>query len=121
MQLQKLQEESAHLERFFSLYCSQNHTCQEKRSFRIMHEEIPYLFEASLCEECAELLGYALERLSACPHDPKPRCRTCQEPCYDKKEWKALAKVMRYAALRVELGKLRDFVLRPFTPKKRQN
>jgi hypothetical protein len=121
MQRAKLQEESAHLERFFSLYCAHNHTCQEVRSFCIMHEERGYVFEAKVCSACGELLEYALQKLAACPHDPKPRCRTCQEPCYEKKEWKALAKVMRYGALRVEFDKVRDFVLRPFTLKKRQN
>jgi len=73
------------------------------------YKERDYSFEIQLCNECAKLMHYSLERLMACPHDEKPKCRTCTKPCYAKKEWKMVASVMRYSGTKTKIKQLKDF------------
>lgn len=66
----------------------------------------------SLCPDCLELLLYALARLQHCPHDPKPRCRFCKAPCYEKSKFKDMAKMMRYSGVKLGLSKLKGAILK---------
>ena len=61
-----------------------------------------------LCAECRELFLYAHERLQACPHEEKPRCRVCKNPCYERTYWKKMAKMMRYSGMRLGFLKLKE-------------
>lgn len=55
-----------------------------------------------LCQECAELLDYACERLSHCPHgQSKPSCRKCRIHCYTAKRREQITCVMRYVGPRM--------------------
>ena len=114
MQVEKFQKELDDLERFFSLYCKENHQNLILRSYDLNYNEKRYKSEIYLCDTCHELLTYSHKKLMACPHEPKPKCRTCKAPCYDKKEWKELAKVMRYGAIKLQLGRFAKFIMRPF-------
>ena len=64
--------------------------------------------ELNLCEECHSLISYSFDRLKGCPHEIKPRCRQCPNPCYEKQEWKSLAKIMRYSGIRLGLSKIKN-------------
>jgi len=86
---EKLREQIDLLASFSTTYCHSKHG-----------------FTDGLCPECQALYDYALDRLKACPHDPKPRCRHCPAPCYEKKQWKAMATMMRYSGIKLGLLKI---------------
>jgi hypothetical protein len=51
-----------------------------------------------LCGDCAELLGYANERLAKCPFGPeKGPCSKCRIHCYKPEMRERVREVMRYA------------------------
>lgn len=55
-----------------------------------------------LCDKCAELLEYALARLSHCPFaEEKPTCKTCTVHCYKPDMKKRMKMVMRYSGPRI--------------------
>ncbi|MCK9491911.1 MAG: nitrous oxide-stimulated promoter family protein [Sulfurimonas sp.] len=90
--------------KFIQCYCDNEHTKADKKidfiplcyKQRDLNESIHY----TLCDRCQETLYYSYIKLQNCPHDEKPSCRKCPKPCYDKKEWKHLAKIMRYSGLK---------------------
>jgi hypothetical protein len=54
------------------------------------------------CPECAELLDYALERLSRCPfQEGKTTCARCPVHCYRADKRARIRQVMRYAGPRM--------------------
>lgn len=55
-----------------------------------------------LCEECADLLAYAHERLDNCRFgDAKPTCRNCPVHCYKPSMREKIRKVMRFSGPRL--------------------
>ena len=54
------------------------------------------------CEDCAELLDYALERLQHCPWGAhKTTCAACPVHCYRPEMQDRVQRVMRYAGPRM--------------------
>jgi hypothetical protein len=102
--------------KFIQCYCDNEHfKINKSKDFiklnyndKYLNEEIHY----NLCKKCEETLHYSYLKLQECPHDEKPSCRKCSDPCYDKTEWKLLAKIMRYSGLRLGLLKIRKFFRR---------
>ncbi|WP_345980946.1 nitrous oxide-stimulated promoter family protein [Sulfurimonas sp. HSL3-2] len=111
MDKEKFQSEAETLKRFFETYCAANaHEKRRLQTFTCKHNDLTYVVESDLCSECKKLLDYSLIRLEECPHEIKPRCRKCPDPCYEKDEWKKLAKVMRYSGLRLGILKVKEKV-----------
>jgi len=109
---EKLHTDSQTLHKFIQLNCSKKHHDVSKKEgvFEVSFQEtalceLPY----HLCEECETLLFYSYGRLKNCPHDDKPSCRKCPNPCYDKPMWKKMAKVMMYSGMQLGLTKIRKF------------
>lgn len=108
---EKFIDDSKTVLKFIQCYCDNEHfkTSKNKNSIKLnynnkdLHEEIHY----GLCEKCAETFHYSYVKLQECVHDDKPSCRKCPRPCYDKAEWKLLAKIMRYSGLRLGISKIR--------------
>lgn len=107
---EKLKSEMQTLVKFFNIYCIDNHQNQHKEaydvSFKNQHLET---LDVNLCEDCLNLLNYAYEKLQVCHHEVKPRCRSCHTPCYEKPQWKNMAKMMRYSGIKLGLSKLKKF------------
>ena len=107
----KFIDDSKTVLRFIQCYCDSEHFKAQKSKNYIklnynnkdLNEEIQY----HLCEKCEETLRYSYTKLQECIHDDKPSCRKCPKPCYDKIEWKHLAKIMRYSGLRLGILKIR--------------
>lgn len=58
----------------------------------------------SLCEECADLLEYANQRLDACRFGrEKPFCSKCEVHCYKPEMREKVRRVMRYSGPRMFL------------------
>ncbi len=107
---EKFTGEVATLKKFFEIYCSgKEHTqvkCQKKN---VNFQEKDYNFEFDLCDDCFKLIEYSILKLEHCPHDIKPRCRTCPTPCYEPSQWKKVAKLMRYSGIKLGLSKVKKF------------
>ena len=56
-----------------------------------------------LCQDCHELLNYALARLAKCPFDPKPKCKDCRVHCYKPEYRSRIQEVMRFSGPRILL------------------
>ncbi len=51
-----------------------------------------------LCDECSELLAYALKRIEYCPFSiDKPACNQCPIHCYKKDMREKVKRVMRFS------------------------
>ena len=105
MTFEKFEKEINTLKKFFPIYCNDKHTGQFKREYKVSYYDKNIDFTISLCKECHELLSYAITRLQECPNDPKPRCRKCPNPCYEKDKFKQMAKMMRYSGMKLGLTK----------------
>jgi hypothetical protein len=68
-----------------NLYCRGNHS-----------------HSSGLCDSCATLLDYSLERIDHCPWGKnKPTCSQCPIHCYQKDMLGQIRVVMRYAGARM--------------------
>ena len=99
----KFKSETQTLKKFFEIYCSGKHTDQEQIIKTLNYKNETTHIHLNLCPECYKKIQYSFDRLLACPHEIKPRCRTCANPCYEKKNWKETAQVMRYSGLKLGL------------------
>ncbi len=67
------------------IYCNAHHHTKEK-----------------LCDECQDLLDYALLRVDGCPFaNNKPTCEKCLVHCYKPEKREKIRVVMRYAGPRM--------------------
>ena len=97
--------------KFIQCYCDNEHfkSVKNKNFIRLnykakdLNEEIHF----HLCKECEETLNYSYQKLQTCPRDEKPSCRKCPSPCYDKTQWKLLAKIMKYSGMKFGILKIR--------------
>jgi hypothetical protein len=105
MTKEKFKNEIETLKKFFEIYCRDKHQNRTEKKYEIEYKNEFFDFSVSLCEDCHNLLSYAIERLKECPRDPKPRCRNCPEPCYEKDKYKQMAKIMRYSGMKLGLTK----------------
>jgi len=106
MTQEKFARELETLTGFVMQYCKKKHDRQTASTLSVRYEGIPYTADIEVCGECSELLSYSVHKLQKCPHEIKPRCRKCVSPCYDKKEWKQLSKVMRYNGIASAVQKI---------------
>jgi hypothetical protein len=53
-----------------------------------------------MCEQCAEYVRYAEERVGKCPKNPKPFCTACEIKCYKPNMAEYARNVMRYSGPR---------------------
>lgn len=113
MTLEKFEKELNTLKQFFDIYCSHKHKIQKQKvGFNFIYKEKVFVFELELCDECKRNISYAIDRLKECPHENKPRCRSCKNPCYEKEYWKNLAKVMKFSGIHLGLSKLKKSFLK---------
>lgn len=110
MTRQKFYTEVETLEKFFTKYCNDKHHKQYEKTYTLEYKGDTVSYSIKLCDECHTLIKYSFNRLLQCPHKIKPRCRKCPNPCYEKKEWKQLAKLMRYSGLQFGLIKIKNSI-----------
>ena len=98
MNARVVERERKLLERFIEVYCQRNHGANG----------------TAPCDECQDLLIYALKRLETCPYDPKPKCKDCTTHCYRPEYRDKIRAVMRFSGIYfVKRGRL-DWLLRYF-------
>jgi len=109
MTKEKFKSEVKILEIFFTKYCEDKHEQQYAHTY--LFEENHFESTICLCDKCHDLLSYSLKRLKECPHHVKPRCRKCHNSCYDKKQWKQVAQVMRFSGTCFKVKKIKNTLL----------
>ncbi|NPA11827.1 MAG: nitrous oxide-stimulated promoter family protein [Epsilonproteobacteria bacterium] len=102
---EKFKSEVETLKKFFQIYCEDKHQNQKTREFHITYKNLELDFSVNLCDECNNMLNYSISKLQECPNDPKPRCRKCENPCYEKDKYKQMAKMMRHSGMKLGLTK----------------
>ena len=97
--------------KFIQLYCDDKHKIVNKKEGKInliyKNKNLDISLKYNLCEDCASTFKYSYERLQNCPYEDKPRCRRCPKPCYERNEWKILAKIMKYSGMKLGLTKIK--------------
>ncbi len=115
MRVKKFEKDARTVCKFIQLYCDQKHKDIEKieKFIELYHEDrnIGNL-RYNLCNDCERTLKISYNNLANCPHDEKPSCRKCPTPCYDKSDWKTLAKIMKYSGMQMGLLKIRKLFKR---------
>jgi hypothetical protein len=85
---------------FVSIYCRERHggvkAPYSTRSLDITEIERKKI---TLCPECARLLTYGIAMRLKCPHDPKPMCKKCDDPCYRGEYKTRIRDVMKFSGM----------------------
>ena len=96
--------------KFIQFYCDNKHLDigKEDGKFKLVYKDKDLNQDLcyQLCQECKHSLHYSYVKLQECPQVEKPSCRKCKEPCYEKKEWKNSAKIMKFSGMRMGLIKI---------------
>ena len=88
------------LMRFVAIYCREHHE-GEKTPFSLRQLDVKQIEkkEILVCAECKRLLAYGIGMRLACPHDPKPMCKKCENQCY-KGEYKTkIREIMKFSGM----------------------
>lgn len=114
MTKEKFELEINTLKTFLELYCKDKHEHQEINNITLIYNSNIFSLELNLCEDCYKTINYSFMKLQNCSHEIKPRCRKCPTPCYEKQEWKNIAKIMKYSAIKLSLGKIKSRITNIF-------
>jgi hypothetical protein len=116
MTKQKFIEDSQTVAKFIQYYCEHEHVDSDKDYQELSLEYggkcLGVKLELTLCQECNDAFFYSYKKLQECPNEQKPSCRKCKEPCYDKEEWRLLAKMMRYSGMQLGFLKIKKIFTR---------
>ncbi|MDF7667488.1 nitrous oxide-stimulated promoter family protein [Orbaceae bacterium ESL0727] len=98
----KIQHEQETVRLMIYLYCQKNH--HKTRAPKTAAEEDDQIATNALCDECAELLDYAMRRLSLCRFgEQKTTCQRCPKHCYRTDYKVRIKQVMRFSGPRMIL------------------
>lgn len=101
--------------KFIQIYCDDKHKDSIKK-----HEELNLVYKEvdlhvnikyTLCDVCKNTLLTCYKNLQSCPHEEKPSCRKCPKPCYERPDWKRVAKIMKYSGMKQGISKLKKIFL----------
>jgi len=88
------------LMKFVAVFCREHHNAERApfffRNFDIKEIEKK---EISVCPDCTRLLTYGLAMRLKCPHDPKPMCKKCEDPCYHGEYKSKIRQVMKFSGM----------------------
>lgn len=112
---EKFLEQNETMAKFIGVFCDDKHKERAKKIGTLpLKNGAKFLknLDYHLCSECEELLLYANERLNNCKQDPKPKCRKCKNPCYEKEKWKYMAKIMRSSGMKLGFIKIKEVIFK---------
>lgn len=87
---QRLAKDEKVLRAFIAQYCRVHHLRHGAAEFAHENGHI-------YCQQCHDLLHYALQRDAKCPLDPKPTCRKCKVHCYKPQMREKIREVMAFS------------------------
>jgi hypothetical protein len=92
------------LRSFMHLYCAAKHGTRAKTGKQTtLPPDLNHAGDEPLCDNCMDLLSYAVERRRKCPLDPKPSCKNCPVHCYGKEHRAKIREVMAFSGKRMIL------------------
>lgn len=97
------------LKKFFEIHCEKKHLQRAVHTKVLSYKTIEKKVELNLCKECNALINYSFDRLLECPHEIKPKCRSCKSPCYEKSKYKEVARVMKFSGIQLGIRKIKKF------------
>lgn len=106
---EKFKSEVETLKKFFEIHCAKKHSNLMCYNQSFHYKTLDFSVELNLCEECKTLINYSFDRLYECPHEIKPKCRSCKNPCYEKSKYKEVAKIMKFSGIQLGLSKIKKF------------
>ncbi|WP_082002877.1 nitrous oxide-stimulated promoter family protein [Geobacter sp. OR-1] len=97
--------------KFVSLYCRQKH-CDRLRLPVELPPELAVLVPKgiNLCNECADLLLYGIQKRKNCPLDPKPTCKNCRIHCYNGDYREKIRAIMAYSGRQMVIRGRLDYL-----------
>jgi len=106
----KFKSEVETLKNFVQIYCHGKHLKEDifLNKKVLNYKNISYELETNLCTKCEDVIDYSIQKLYKCPYEEKPRCRKCSSSCYEKPQWKAVAKIMMYSGIILGLSKIKN-------------
>jgi hypothetical protein len=86
--------------RFVAIYCRERHE-GPKAPFSLKQLDVSQIEkkEILLCQDCKRLLAYGIGMRLACPHDPKPMCKRCEDQCYKGEYKKKIREIMKFSGI----------------------
>ena len=97
--------------KFIQIYCDDKHKdeSKSKESLSLIYKEkeLHISVNYNLCTTCKNTFLLTYEKLQECPHEDKQSCRKCPKPCYERPDWKHVAKIMKYSGMKQGLLKLK--------------
>jgi len=100
--------------KFIQIYCDDKHEDEpkEKNSQKLIYLEKDLDVEVNynLCSTCKETFLLSYRNLQECPHADKPSCRKCPSPCYERPDWKKVAKIMKHSGMKQGLLKIKKLL-----------
>lgn len=97
--------------KFIQIYCDDKHKSETKQRYskNLIYNEndLHVKVEYNLCLACKNTFELSYNKLQQCPHEEKPSCRKCPKPCYERPDWKNVAKIMKYSGMKLGLTKLK--------------
>lgn len=95
----RISREKRTVEKMIRFYCERKHKTES----------------GSLCEECADLKEYSMERLDHCQFgEGKPTCRKCTIHCYRPAMREKIRKVMGFSGPRLAIRMPIDWIRHAF-------
>ena len=97
--------------KFIQIYCDDKHKDIEKKEglqslvYREKKLDIDIVYH--LCSACKDTFLLSYQKLQECPWEEKPSCRKCPKPCYERPDWKHVAKIMKHSGMKQGLIKLK--------------
>ena len=115
---EKFIQDSTTVLKFIQLYCDDKHKDVPKKMAekQLVYREndLKCTLTYHLCDTCESTFNISYANLQACPHEDKPSCRKCPAPCYDKTDWKSVARIMKYSGMRLGLNKVKKLFTKGF-------
>ena len=106
---EKFKSEVEILKNFFEIHCAKKHENILKFTPSLHYKQLQFSVELHLCEMCYSLINYSFDRLYECPHELKPKCRSCKNPCYEKNKYKEVARIMKFSGIQLGISKIKKF------------
>ena len=92
---------------FIGVYCRAKHGDHPKAKVEAVDVVTG---KTLLCPDCAELVGYAMEKRRICPLNPKPSCKNCHIHCYGREYRARIRKIMAFSGRRMLLRGRLDYL-----------
>jgi hypothetical protein len=98
---------------FIRIYCGGRHRDAVKEPVVLRTHDVAAIHgrPLHLCQACRKLLTHAFMKRTACPLDPKPKCKACPEHCYAPQYRTQIREVMAYSGRRLVLSGRLDYLI----------